>query len=139
MKSSQIVGAALARNSALAWGIIRECLARLAHTVAVLGVWIALVGPSSAWAATDSTPAPPPITIPRLERAPALEDFLEMKPGNGLAGKMAKIEDFAQREPKDGTPASQRTEVYLGYGDKNLYVIFVAFDSEPDKIRARMS
>jgi len=92
----------------------------------------------SPWPAAGA-PASSLITIPHLERAPALEDFLDMKPGNELAAKLVKVENFVQREPKDGEQATQRTEVYLGYSDKNLYVIFVAFDSEPDKIRARMS
>ena len=34
---------------------------------------------------------------------------------------------------------SQKTEVYLGYTEKNLYVVCVCIDSEPNKIRARMS
>lgn len=79
------------------------------------------------------------INIPRLERPPVIEDFLEMKPGNGLEGKLAKIEHFIQREPRDGEPATERTEVYLGYSDKNLFVVFVAFDSEPGKIRAHLT
>ena len=48
------------------------------------------------------------------------------------------VEGFIQRQPKDGQPSTQRTVVYLGYDDKHLYLIFVCFDSEPLKIRARM-
>ncbi len=62
-----------------------------------------------------------------------------MEPVAALKGKLTKVEGFIQREPKDGEPASQRTEVYLGYDDKKLYVVFVAFDAEPGLIRARMS
>lgn len=79
---------------------------------------------------------PPVVKIPRVDRAPALADFLEMKPNAAWDGRMAKIENFLQREPTDGKPASQKTEAYLGYDDKNLYVVFVCFDSEPGKIRA---
>ena len=74
-----------------------------------------------------------------MERAPTLEDFAEMGPNGKMDGRLAKVEGFVQREPSDGQPASQRTEVYLGYDDKNLYVIFVCFDREPHKIRARMT
>jgi len=35
---------------------------------------------------------------------------------------MLKVEGFQQRDPKDGAPISQKTEAYLGYTDKNLYV-----------------
>ena len=76
--------------------------------------------------------------IPRLEHRPTLEDFLNMEPSPGFAGKMLKVEGFTQRDPKDGAPISQKTQVYLGYTDKNLYVVCVCFDSEPDKIRARL-
>jgi hypothetical protein len=76
--------------------------------------------------------------IPRLEVRPTLADFLEMRPSPALAGKMLKVEGFQQRDPKDGAPISQKTEVYLGYTDKNIYVVCICFDSEPDKIRARL-
>ncbi len=78
------------------------------------------------------------LRVPRLDAAPRIEDFLSMEPSPAWAGKMLKIDRFYQREPKDGAPVSQRTEVYLGYTDKNLYAIFVCFDSEPEKLRARM-
>ena len=61
-----------------------------------------------------------------------------MQPAPAFADKMLKVEGFIQRDPKDGAPASQKTEVYLGYTDKNLYVVCICFESEPSKIRARM-
>ena len=75
--------------------------------------------------------------IPKVENGPVLGDFLGMQPSPAFAGKMLKVEGFVQRDPKDGTPVSQKTEVYLGYTDRNLYVVCVCFDSEPSKIRAR--
>jgi hypothetical protein len=87
--------------------------------------------------------APPPsfgqVTIPRLSRSPRLEEFLEMKPSPTWEGKLARVDRFIQRVPSDGQPVSQRTEAYLGYDDKNLYAIFICFDNEPQKIRARLS
>jgi hypothetical protein len=96
-----------------------------------------------AWApailfAADS-PALPVLTIPRLNRPPQLEDYLTMEPNGEMEGKLARVGNFIQREPNDGQPATQRTDVYLGYDDKNLYIIFVCFDTEPEKVRARMS
>jgi uncharacterized protein DUF5916 len=76
--------------------------------------------------------------IPKLDTSPKLGDFEGMEPATPLARKMLKVSRFLQREPRDGAPVSQRTEAYLGYTNKNLYVIFLAFDSEPQKIRARM-
>jgi hypothetical protein len=82
--------------------------------------------------------APPALTIPRLPHAPALEDFLEMKPGSEIAQQMAKVTGFVQRNPHDGEMVSEETAAYLGYDQKNLYVVFVCFD-DPTKVRARMS
>src|SRR5260370_18600809 len=74
--------------------------------------------------------------IPHLESRPAIADFLTIQPSPAFAGKMLKVEGFIQRDPKDGSPISQKTEVYLAYTSQNLYVVCVCFDSEPDKIRA---
>ncbi|HTY84331.1 MAG TPA: DUF5916 domain-containing protein [Silvibacterium sp.] len=80
----------------------------------------------------------PSITIPRLSAPPALQAFLSMKPEGETALKMVKVTGFTQRNPHDGESISERTEAYLGYDQKNLYVVFVCFD-EPRKVRARMS
>src|SRR5437016_14009437 len=76
--------------------------------------------------------------IPRLASSPKLGDFEGMEPATDLARSMLKIDKFTQRDPHDGAPVSQRTEAYLGYTDKDFYAVFLAFDSEPQKIRARM-
>jgi hypothetical protein len=76
--------------------------------------------------------------IPKLTQRPTLADFLNMQPSPAFARTMLKVDGFQQRDPKDGAPVSQKTEVYLGYTDKNLYVVCICFDSEPDKIRARL-
>ena len=75
------------------------------------------------------------LAIPRLPHGPALEDFLSMKPEGDVASRMAKVTRFLQREPHDGEPVTQPTEAYLGYDDKNLYVVFVCHD-DPAKVRA---
>jgi hypothetical protein len=84
-------------------------------------------------------PVKPAVRIPKLDRAPSLEDFLEMKPSPGMEGKLLKLTGFTQRIPRDGDPVSQRTETYLGYDDQNFYAIFVSFDEDPGLIRARMT
>ncbi len=82
--------------------------------------------------------ATPTVTleIPRVAKPPALEDFLSMRPSEGWQGKLAVADGFRQWRPKDGEPATQKTVAYLGYDDKNLYVIFVCFDTDPGAIRA---
>ena len=78
------------------------------------------------------------MVIPRLKAAPKLTDFEGMEPASALARNMLKVGKFKQKEPQDGAPCSQLTEAYLGYTDKSFYAVFLAFDKEPHKIRARM-
>ncbi len=78
------------------------------------------------------------MTIPRLSHAPVLEDFLGMKPQGEIAQQMAQVTGFVQRAPHNGENVSEPTFAYLGYDQKNLYVVFVCFD-DPKKVRARMS
>jgi hypothetical protein len=73
------------------------------------------------------------LTIPRVFRAPKVEEFLGEMHGEGV-----RVTDFRQREPGDGKPVSQETSAYVSYDDKNVYVVFVCKD-EPGKVRARMS
>ena len=45
------------------------------------------------------------------------------------------VTGFKQRDPVDGAPASERTEVRIAFDDNALYFGFTFFDSEPDRIR----
>ncbi len=74
------------------------------------------------------------LDIPRLSSAPAIEDFLQGEPTNG----MIHLSDFVQHLPYDGEQPNQNTIVYLGYDARNLYVVFLAYD-DPTQVRARMS
>jgi hypothetical protein len=106
-------------------------LSLTARRIALLAAWLFVF--AGAGAADDMT-----LRIPRVSNAPALEDFLQMGPSEEWEGKLARVQGFVQRKPDYGQPASQRTEVYLGYDASSLYIIFVAFDSEPKRIRARL-
>jgi hypothetical protein len=44
---------------------------------------------------------------------------------------------FTQREPKEGAPASEKTEVGFLYDERNLYIGVKCYDSEPARIIAR--
>ena len=81
----------------------------------------------------------PTIHIPRIAEPPTLADFEDMRPSARVAGQMTKITGFVVRDPSDGATPSQDTDVYLAYDSKNLYAVFVCWDNEPDKIRARMT
>jgi len=94
--------------------------------------------------AQEPTPAPTPpppnaakiplANIPRVHRAPKLEDFLENHPRE----MELAVSDFRQNLPGDGTPATESTTAYLSYDDKNLYVAIVCHD-EPGQVRAHLA
>jgi len=46
--------------------------------------------------------------------------------------------EFFQTEPDEGKPSTERTEVFLFYDSHNLYFGFKCYDSEPEKIVARL-
>lgn len=62
-----------------------------------------------------------------------------MRPDPRFAERMLKVSGFIVREPADGAEPTQDTDVYLGYDDHNLYAVFICWDKEPEKIRARMT
>jgi hypothetical protein len=88
---------------------------------------------------TPAFAAPPIIQIPRIATAPTLADFEGMHPGAAVAEHMLKVSGFIAREPADGAKPTQDTDVYLAYDAHNLYAVFICWDKEPDKIRARMT
>lgn len=46
------------------------------------------------------------------------------------------VSDFLQREPQEGGPASEKTEVRVLYDEKAIYLAFVMYDSDPSGIIA---
>lgn len=121
--------------------LVRKSRVRTARAISVVALFI-LVQPHSANPQSGRLESVRPqdvqTQIPRVERGPRLEDFLDMRPSREWEGKLAHIEGFVQRAPDDGKPATQPTEAYLAYDQRNLYLIFVAYDREPERIRARL-
>jgi hypothetical protein len=51
---------------------------------------------------------------------------------------LGSVSGFLQFEPGDGVPVSHRTEAYLSYDSRNLYIVFVCRD-DPTKVRANIA
>ena len=79
------------------------------------------------------------LLIPEIKNPPRVDQFLEMAPPAGREGDYLKVTGFIQRSPRDGQPASERTEVYLSHDKQALYAVFVAFTADPAKIRAKLA
>jgi hypothetical protein len=56
--------------------------------------------------------------------------------GEGVYRRIQAIDGFLQQEPHEGQPASQKTDVWLLYDDKFVYVAARCWTTEPDKIVA---
>jgi len=68
----------------------------------------------------------------RVDEPPKIDGYL-----NDPAWKLAYvITEFYQREPDNGQPISEKTEVYVCYSEKELYIGFKCFD-DPKKITAK--
>jgi len=87
----------------------------------------------AAWpAATQERPTEPPAMQAKpLQLAPVIDgDVLGDAAWNGPVPATG----FWQTQPNDGHPATQRTEVFVGFTDTYLYVGVVAFDDDPGGI-----
>ncbi|MGE5402860.1 MAG: DUF5916 domain-containing protein [Ignavibacteriales bacterium] len=49
------------------------------------------------------------------------------------------IEDFTQKDPKEGEKASERTCAWIAYDESNIYIAAKLYDSHPDSIVGRLA
>ncbi len=74
---------------------------------------------------------PPVMQAKALQTAPLVDgDVL----GDAAWEGSIPATGFWQTQPSDGLPASQRTEVFIGYTNDTLYIGVVAYDTDPDQI-----
>ena len=83
--------------------------------------------------AQESMPPRPELAAAPLAAAPTLDgDVL----GDPVWQGVAAGGDFRQTTPDEGQPASERTEVRVGFTRETLYVAVVCYDRTPDAIIA---
>jgi len=68
----------------------------------------------------------------RISEAPKIDGRLD----DPVWQTAAFTGDFLQREPQEGEPATERTEVALVYDADNLYIAARCYDAQPGEIRA---
>ncbi|MFA9454382.1 MAG: DUF5916 domain-containing protein [Candidatus Aminicenantaceae bacterium] len=87
-------------------------------------------------ALTRPTLAATVLSIPRMSGSPKIDGILD----NPFWEKEAlKIDGFRQFTPVEKGDPSQKTEAYIGYDPKNLYIAFRCYDTDPQKIRASIT
>jgi hypothetical protein len=83
-------------------------------------------------------PAPTPAPAVEVSRAPAPIE-IDGRLDDEAWSLLEPFVDFVQRDPDEGQPATERTELLLTYDDEALYVGALLHDSEPDLIDRRLS
>ena len=78
--------------------------------------------------------------------APASIAAVQLQPGEGITldgnvdeavwQRATPATGFLQRDPDEGAPATERTEVFVVYTASDLYIGAILYDSEPDGILA---
>ena len=82
-----------------------------------------------------SRKSPPVVRATRLASPVTVDGQLSEQAWNGLEAFTALI----QRDPVEGAPPSQRTEVRVAYDDDALYVGARLYDTAPDSVVARLA
>lgn len=95
---------------------------------------------------TTAIPVTPPknvvpanIKVPLIDQPLHLSDFSGMRPRDELRGRLAHVENFIQNQPRDGEPAGEKTEVWMGHTRSALYFVFLCFDRHPELIRSHLA
>lgn len=88
------------------------------------------VAPSAALAQNDA----PPRTIQALRLGEADVVRVDGLPDEAVWERAQAATGFLQRDPNNGDPATERTEVRLVYDADRLILSVICYDSEPDRV-----
>ena len=72
---------------------------------------------------------------PRAQTPPSIDGRLD----DAVWRDAARVTDFVQRQPLDGAPATERTDVYIAYDSSTIYLGFYAHYEDPGMMRANRS
>ncbi len=121
---------------------------------ALLGLWLGLAGlalaqPAAAQFVAGATavpgPSPTPLDAPSLVERRAADDVtvravrvaapltIDGRLDEAIYATLPAIADFIQQEPREGQPATEKTEAWILYDDENLYICARNWDSQPDR------
>jgi len=78
---------------------------------------------------------PPIVTAVRVDQAPSLDGRLDDAAWQGAP----YASSFTQVQPEDGSPPTERTEVWIAYDGGALYVAARLYDGEPDRVVRRLA
>jgi len=76
-----------------------------------------------------------PMAIPTLSSMPKIDGILDEL----FENEALKISDFFQFQPKEKDEPSERTILYVGHDEENLYLAVRCYDSNPEGIKASVT
>ena len=101
------------------------------HTRLHFAALTLLAAPAALRAQAPSNGPPPPITqASRTTAPPVIDGRLD----DEVWSTLDPLSGFTQREPSEGRPVSQRTEIRILQDDAALYIGAWLFDDEPEGI-----
>lgn len=105
----------------------------------VTGVWTSLGGSLGSPAEAEAQVSRPSVDVPRVHGAPDLQGLTNLTSFQEALEGFARVTGFVQQLPQDGRAAVHETVAYLGYDQDAFHVVFLALDSSPGLVRARLS
>ena len=104
------------------------------HRLVLTGVLYAAAIPS----VNGQAPSPPDVAARRLSTEESTELRIDGLLDERAWEAAARATGFRQREPSEGDPATERTEVLVLFDDATLYIGIHAHDRSPEEIIARI-
>ena len=123
--------------------IAGRSLARLLLVCCLGTCWLASPWRAEAQVRGPVVPAPlPPATVSRDDNGQATVRAVRIEQPINLDGRLddaiyeitPPIDGFIQQEPKPGAPASEETQAWVFYDDRNIYVAARCWDSHPERM-----
>ena len=119
-------------------------MSRPALIVLLFAAFLAVPWPATGQAPAGQTPASGAAAVPARDpvsrRCVTVEDRGRRPARRDRLGARAQpAKDFLQKDPDEGKPATEATEVRFLYDDDALYVGARMFDSDPSKIAKRLT
>ncbi len=110
-------------------------------------VCLAIIAPGASAAQENKAASPrqpPALTggkfkVPLIAESLRLSDFPGMAPRPELKDKLLHLSGFIQQTPSDGQPATESTEVWLGYTKSVFYAVFICHDRKAGEIRGHLA
>jgi len=108
------------------------CLGVLVWSVSSLAPTYAAQPPLSDIVERDAATGKTTIHAIRLSTPLRLDGHLD----ESLYGQFVPVSDFVQMEPDGGKPATEKTDVWIAFDERNVYISFRAWESHPERMIA---